>query len=146
MDHYLNMAREQLVKNGNVPPVMVFYSWKNDLPFGMEKERKCWGQKFQTWDGKKRGCREFYPLDFSDDITKQESISTAKVRMKMDQISAYIFISELEDDLIVTGSSPDFCLSLSQSFNRPYFKFGEEIFSDKAVAQWNPTHWSAFSQ
>ncbi|MDP7368222.1 MAG: hypothetical protein QGH83_13320 [Candidatus Pacebacteria bacterium] len=130
MDHYLNMARKRLIESGNVPPVMVFYSWRNDLLPGMEKERKCWGQKFLSWDGKKRGCREFYPLDFSDDTTKQKSIATAQIRMEMTQVSAYLSISEEDDLITVTGTSPDFCLTLRQSFTRPDFKFGEEIFSD----------------
>jgi len=146
MDHYLNMAREQLMDSGCVPPVMVFYNW----------------------DAMGNGNREFMALNFSDDIEKQASIATAKVKMAMDQVDAYVFVSEAwiktmpkgeklpqgksvremegkKEALIVTGASPHFCLSLSQPFNRiddfPAFEFEEEIFSDRADTHWNPDHW-----
>ena len=146
MDHYLNMAKEQLIENGCVPPVMVFYNW----------------------DAMGNGKREFMALNFSDDIEKQASIATAKVKMAMDQVDAYVFVSEAwvkivpngdklpqgkavremegkKEALIVTGASPHFCLSLSQPFNRiddfPAFEFEEEIFSDHADTHWTPDHW-----
>ena len=148
MDHYLNMAREQLMDSGCVPPVMVFY-------------------KSNPFKGRNSN-REFMALNFSDDIEKQASIATAKVKMAMDQVDAYVFVSEAwvkivpngdklpqgkavremegkKEALIVTGASPHFCLSLSQPFNRiddfPAFEFEEEIFSDRADTHWNPDHW-----
>ena len=146
MDGFLNLAREQLMDCGCVPPVMVFYNW----------------------DAMGNGKREFMALNFSDDIEKQASIATAKVKMAMDQVDAYVFVSEAwvkivpngdklpqekavremdgkREALIVTGASPHFCLSLSQPFNRiddfPAFEFEEEIFSDRADTHWNPDHW-----
>ena len=146
MDHFLNLAMEQLIENGCVPPVMVFYKW----------------------DAMGNGKREFMTMNFSDDIEKQASIATAKAKMAMDQVDAYVFVSEAwvkivpngdklpqekavremdgkKEALVVTGASPDFCLSLSRSFNRlddfPAFEFEEEFFSDCADTHWNPYHW-----